>query len=289
MGVFSLLCVFVCLFVCLYGYGFLSGGKDSGVKLHMLVRLISGMSFSHFGARGESRRGHYFWMYASTHWSHAAAPGEAQWDGQNWGQRRRVRPYGRICVLQACRRTCFNLGNYAALRGEIITLLSRLTERCCYPAEDFALSIHGGLTSTDPVLATVWGVSVARSSVEDRCFYSNGTVPSEATKTTRRGVDVGNDTVLVGLRGFYVRLRGYLHRDDAVVFDCWTQLLDPLTSMYEYCHLFICLMKRGKRPPHRKSLLHGQVTISFVVSVCLSVCLFVQSFFQPSSIRFGSN
>ena len=40
-------------------------------------------------------------------------------------------------------------------------------------------------------------------------------------------------------------------------------------------------------------LVHGQVTIIFVVSVCLSVCLFVclfvQSFSQPSSIRFGSN
>jgi len=37
------------------------------------------------------------------------------------------------------------------------------------------------------------------------------------------------------------------------------------------------------------SLVYGQVTIIFVVSVCLSVCLFVQSFSQPSSIRFGSN
>ena len=36
-------------------------------------------------------------------------------------------------------------------------------------------------------------------------------------------------------------------------------------------------------------LVHGQVTIIFVVSVCLSVCLFVQSFPQPSSIRFGPN
>jgi len=34
-----------------------------------------------------------------------------------------------------------------------------------------------------------------------------------------------------------------------------------------------------------KLLVHGQVTIIFVVSVCL----FVQSFSQPSSIRFGSN
>ena len=38
-----------------------------------------------------------------------------------------------------------------------------------------------------------------------------------------------------------------------------------------------------------RKLVHGQVTIIFVVSVCLSVCLFVQSFSQPSSIRFGSN
>jgi len=37
-------------------------------------------------------------------------------------------------------------------------------------------------------------------------------------------------------------------------------------------------------------LVHGQVTIIFVVSVCLFVCLFVcAEFFQPSSIRFGSN
>jgi len=33
-------------------------------------------------------------------------------------------------------------------------------------------------------------------------------------------------------------------------------------------------------------LVHGQVTIIFVVSVCLFVCLC--SFSQPSSIRFGS-
>jgi len=40
-------------------------------------------------------------------------------------------------------------------------------------------------------------------------------------------------------------------------------------------------------------LVHGQVTIIFVVSVglsvCLSICLFVQSFSQPSLIRFQSN
>ena len=36
-------------------------------------------------------------------------------------------------------------------------------------------------------------------------------------------------------------------------------------------------------------LVHGQVTIIFVVSVCLCVCFFVQSFSQPSLIRFRSN
>ena len=36
-------------------------------------------------------------------------------------------------------------------------------------------------------------------------------------------------------------------------------------------------------------LVHGQVTIIFVVSVCLFLCLFVQSFSQPSLIRFRSN
>ena len=36
-------------------------------------------------------------------------------------------------------------------------------------------------------------------------------------------------------------------------------------------------------------LVHGQLTIIFVVSVGLSVCLFVQSFSQPSLIRFWPN
>jgi len=37
-------------------------------------------------------------------------------------------------------------------------------------------------------------------------------------------------------------------------------------------------------------LVHSQVTIIFVVSVCLCVCLFAcAEFFQPSSIRLGSN
>ena len=36
-------------------------------------------------------------------------------------------------------------------------------------------------------------------------------------------------------------------------------------------------------------LVHGQVTIIFVVSVGLSVCLFLQSFSQPSLIHFSSD
>jgi len=105
----------------------------------------------------------------------------------------------------------------------------------CCSAEDFALSIHGGQTSVDPVLATVWGNNVAQSSVEDRCSYSNGTVPTTTrdTVSTQDGADISHDTVLVGLRGFYVRLRGNLRTDDLVVFDCWTeQSLESFTSAY---------------------------------------------------------
>jgi len=37
------------MFVFLYGYGFLSGRQDRGVKLSMRIRLLSGQVFSHFG------------------------------------------------------------------------------------------------------------------------------------------------------------------------------------------------------------------------------------------------
>jgi len=54
-------------------------------------------------------------------------------------------------------------------------------------------------------------------------------VPTEVA-TIRDSVQA-DDTVLVGRHGFYVRLRGYLHAEDRVVFDCWTEkLLDPFTS-----------------------------------------------------------
>ena len=50
-----------------------------------------------------------------------------------------------------------------------------------------------------------------------------------------------------------------------------------IVSEGQCCHVFTLQL-----------LVHGQVTIIFV-SVCLSVCLFVQSFSQPSLIRFRSN
>jgi len=102
------------------------------------------------------------------------------------------------------------------------------------------LSIHDGLTSTDSVLATVWGSNVAQASVEDRCFYSNDTVPTKSAATTHDTVlthdedEADNNTVLVGLHGFYVRLRGNLHSKDLIAMECWTkQLLEPFTSMYK--------------------------------------------------------
>jgi len=51
-------CLFVCLHVCTVT-DFSAAEKDSGVKLRMLVRLLSGMSFSDFGEiwpRGGSSR-----------------------------------------------------------------------------------------------------------------------------------------------------------------------------------------------------------------------------------------
>jgi len=61
---------------------FSAAEKDSGVKFCMCVRLLSGQVFSHFGELwlvGTHGRGITSGMYASTHWSHAAAPGKAQW------------------------------------------------------------------------------------------------------------------------------------------------------------------------------------------------------------------
>ena len=56
--------------------------KDSGVKLCMLVRLLSAMSFSHFGElwlAWSHGGGITSGMYVATYWMKAAATGEARW------------------------------------------------------------------------------------------------------------------------------------------------------------------------------------------------------------------
>jgi len=64
----------------LYRYGFLDGGKIgpySGVKLCMLVRLLSGMSFSHLGElwlAWTHGGGITSGMYGSTHWCQGRLP-----------------------------------------------------------------------------------------------------------------------------------------------------------------------------------------------------------------------
>ena len=76
-GIFSLLCSFVCTVP-----DFSAAEKDRGVKFCTRIRLLSEQVFSHFGklwltwshGGGITSR-----IYASTHWSHAAAPGEARW------------------------------------------------------------------------------------------------------------------------------------------------------------------------------------------------------------------
>ena len=86
--------------------------EKDGVKFCMRVPLPSGQVFSHFGELwlAESHGGGITsGMYADGNWMKAAAPSEAQCGSRNWGRRRCLRPYGGICVLQACWRTCFIL------------------------------------------------------------------------------------------------------------------------------------------------------------------------------------
>jgi len=73
-------CFFV-FFVCTVT-DFSGAEKDSGMKFCAHVRLLSVMSFSHFGelwlarSHGSSITSG---MYAATNWIQAAAPGEARW------------------------------------------------------------------------------------------------------------------------------------------------------------------------------------------------------------------
>jgi len=94
----------VCFFVCLYGYGLLSGRKGWGVKFYMRVRLLSRQVFSALALlpgcmqpltgcrrRLPARLGGDLELRAV-----------ARWGSHSWWWRRCLRPYGEICVLQAC-------------------------------------------------------------------------------------------------------------------------------------------------------------------------------------------
>ena len=108
MGILSLRSV--CHSFYLYGYGFLSG-----VKFCMRVGLLSGQVFSPFGE---------LWL-AGSHGGGGITSGisHREFTGRthiirghlrrrsagirNLGRRRRLKPYGGICILQACWRTWF--------------------------------------------------------------------------------------------------------------------------------------------------------------------------------------
>jgi len=115
MGVFSY-CVFVCLYVwlrisqrrkkivvwnfaCLFDYypGWASPILvNCGSRGVMAGALLPGCTHRRIGATRQllARLG-------------IGCLGLARWCSRNWGSRRHVRPYGGICVLQACRRTFF--------------------------------------------------------------------------------------------------------------------------------------------------------------------------------------
>jgi len=68
-------------------------------------------------ARVESRRRHYYRDELYTNRSGASQQSRRRGSvgSRNWGRRRCVRPYGGICILQACWRTCFLLAERLGL------------------------------------------------------------------------------------------------------------------------------------------------------------------------------
>ena len=82
---------------------FSAAEKDSGMSSRVLVRLLSGQVFSHFGELwltwshgGGITSGMSYMAIAVRQWVLGAAPS-------------RKAVYGGICVLQACWRTCVHL------------------------------------------------------------------------------------------------------------------------------------------------------------------------------------
>jgi len=104
---------------------FSAAEKARGVKFCMHVGLLSGQVFSPLGEdwlagshRGGGITSHimrccyeilFRWVMPiprHKYWSQ-----RQRWVGiRNWWRRRPLRPYGGVCVLQACWRTCFNIG-----------------------------------------------------------------------------------------------------------------------------------------------------------------------------------
>jgi len=82
--------VFVCLFVCTVMH-FSAAEKDRGVKLCMRVQYYPDRSSPILEVKGQGHQGQ-----KRGHMRRGLV------GSQNWGRRRRVRPYGGIYVLQAC-------------------------------------------------------------------------------------------------------------------------------------------------------------------------------------------
>jgi len=107
-GTFLCVChfLFVCHFVCTVT-DFSAAKKARGVKLCTRVGLLCEQVFSpsgeHWLAGSHGGGGIISGMNRSGGRA-ASGHGMGIW---NWGRRRCLRPYGGVCVLQACWRTCF--------------------------------------------------------------------------------------------------------------------------------------------------------------------------------------
>jgi len=108
-GGYLVYCEFVILSFCMYGYGFLCGGKKIAAWHFACVFDYypgwASLILGNFGSR-ESRRRHYF--RDELYRTRSGAVGIARHGLVGIRNRRRhgLRPYGGICVLQACWRTC---------------------------------------------------------------------------------------------------------------------------------------------------------------------------------------
>ena len=74
-----------------------------------------------------------------------------------------------------------------------------------------------------------------------------------------------------------------IHQMVALVRRALVEVCTVPVLLVQHCTVKMCVLD------YCLILVHGQVTIIFVVSVGFSVCLFVESFSQPSLIQFRSN